>query len=647
MWGPPSMRETLVYSLPAALAALSLATADPALSRSQVPDRFKWKLDELYPSDEAWAFANDAFGPKIEAFAKRRGHLGDGPRALGDTLSQMGALQNELQRLRVYAESRNDEDTREARPRAMRSEAESLSVKLDAATSFVRPELQALAPGRLKAALSADPRLKDWRFFLEDALRWKAHTLSAEEERLASMAGELANAPATTNGVLHNADLPYPTVTLSTGESIRLDASGYERARQAPDRNDRVKVFQAFFSALKGFERTSGTTLNATLQAHVFDQKVHRFASTLEAALFRGDIPTAVYGELVKDVNANTGTLRRYLLLRRRILGLTELGYEDLYTPLVRTVDRTYTIGEAEELTLRAVAPLGTEYQAKLRHGFESGWTDFLPSTGKRSGAYSTGVYGIHPYQLLNFNGKWDDVLVLAHESGHSMHTLLSMESQPFPTADYPIFVAEVASTLNENLLLRKAASEAKSDEERLAFLGARLERMRAVLFRQTLFAEFELAVHERAERGEALTGEALSEIYLSILRRYYGHDEGICKVDALYGVEWSFLPHFYYDYYVYQYATSVIASTALAKSILEEEAKGSTATRDRYLTMLSSGGSAYPVELLRRAGVDITTSAPFLAAMADMNETMDEMEELLGKLWPGGGPPGTAGGSP
>jgi oligoendopeptidase F len=628
-----------VHPFPAALAALSLAAApalgrtdEAATSRAQLPDRYKWNLAEMYPSDQAFDQARLAFAAKLDGLARRRGHLRDGTRAIADTLTQLGALQNEAQRLGTYAQSRSDEDTREAGPLGMRAEASNLQVKLDAASSWIRPELLALPPARIKAALAAEPRLKDWRVYLQEVLRWKPHTLPADEEKLVSMAGELANAPYETFNILDNADLPYPTVQLSSGESIRLDGSGYERGRVSADRADRVKVFQAFFGAVKGFERTYGTTLYAALRAHAFEQEAHRFGSTLEAALFRDNIPTAVYHQLVKDVNANLGVLHRYLALRKRMMGLDQLGYEDLYPPLVKGVARTFSIDEAQRRTLAAVAPLGAEYQAKLRHGFESGWTDFLPSTGKRGGAYSTGVYGIHPYQLLNFNGRYDDVSTLAHESGHSMHTLLSFEHQPFPTSNYAIFVAEVASTLNENLLLHASLDGAHDDSERLSLLGEHLELLRRTLFRQTMFAEFELAIHERAEKGEALTGEKMSQIYLETVRRYYGHDLGACTVDPLYGVEWAYVPHFYYDFYVYQYATSVIASTALAKAIREEGARGSTATRDRYLAMLASGSSDYPVELLKRAGVDMTTSAPFQAAMADMSQTMDQIEAILAR---------------
>ena len=625
------------FALP--LAALSLAAAPSApsgqsaskeIERSHIDDKYKWKLGDLYASDQAWAKAKAALGKKVAGFERHKGHLSEGAKALADALSEMGALQNELQRIAVYAHARSDENTRLAKPRAMRAEADSLSVQLDTVSAWLRPELLTLPEASIRAALDQEKRLREWAFYLQDVLRWKPHTLAAEEERIVAMAGELSIAPSSVYGILKDADLPYPTVKLSTGEEVRLDPAGFGRTRASRDRTDRVKVFQAFFGVFKTFERTTGATLSAQLKAHIFDRDVHHFNSTLEAALFRDNIPLGIYRQLIKDVNANLSTLHRYLKLRQRTLGLPALGYEDLYAPLASEVDRPYSVEDAVTMTLAAVAPLGPEYGKKLAHGLRSGWTDFLPSTGKRAGAYSTGAYGVHPYQLLNFNGQWDDVSTLAHEAGHSMHTLLAEESQPFATSSYATFVAEIASTLNENLLVHRALAEARNDQERLALLGERLESLRTTLFRQTMFAEFELAIHERAEKGEALTGEALSAAYLELVRRYYGHDKKICSVPELYGDEWSFVPHFYYDFYVYQYATSLIASTALTKAILDEQARGSTTARDRYLAMLSAGGSDFPGNLLRRAGVDLTTSAPFLAAMQEMNEVMTQIEAIL-----------------
>ena len=628
-----------MQSLAIPLAALSFAAAPSApsgqaaakeIDRSHIDAKYKWKLGELYASDQAWAKAKAALAKKLAGFERHKGHLGDGAKALADALSELGALQNELQRIAVYAHSRSDENTRLAAPRSMRAEADSLSVQLDTVTAWLRPELLTLPEATIRTALAKEKRLREWAFYLQDVLRWKPHTLAAEEERIVAMAGELSIAPSTVYGVLKDADLPYPTVKLSTGEEVRLDPAGFARTRTSRNRADRVKVFQAFFGVLKTFERTTGSTLSAQLKAHIFDRDVHRFPSTLEAALFRDNIPVGIYRQLIKDVNANLPTLHRYLKLRQRMLGLAELGYEDLYAPLAGEVERHYAVEDAVAMTLAAVAPLGPEYGKKLAHGLQAGWTDFLPSTGKRAGAYSTGVYGVHPFQLLNFNGQWDDVSTLAHEAGHSMHTLLAGESQPFPTSSYAIFIAEIASTLNENLLVHRALAEARNDRERLALLGERLESLRTTLFRQTMFAEFELAIHERAEKGEALTGEALTAAYLQLVRRYYGHDKGICTVPELYGDEWSFVPHFYYDFYVYQYATSLIASTALTKAILDEQARGGIAARDRYLALLSAGGSDFPVTLLAQAGVDLTTSAPFLAAMQEMNAVMTQIESIL-----------------
>jgi oligoendopeptidase F len=393
-----------------------------------------------------------------------------------------------------------------------------------------------------------------------------------------------------------------------------------------------MKVFQAFWSRYKEFTGTLGSTLYANVKAHVFNRDVHKFESSLEASLFNVNVPTTVYRQLISDVNANLPTLHRYLRLRQRMMGVDTLRYEDLYAPIVKRVDLRYTPEQAMDLTLAAVAPLGTEYAGGLKAGFDDRWVDWMPTTGKRSGAYSTGAYDVHPYQLQNFTGLYDEVSTLAHESGHSMHTWLSYKHQPYVTADYPIFVAEVASTANEALLLDHMLAKEKDPDVRLFLLGSRLDNLRTTLFRQTLFAEFELAIHERVEKGEALSGESLNAIYLELLQRYYGDAQGVCRIDPLYAVEWAYIPHFYYNFYVYQYATSIVASSSIANGILAERSakKPSTKARDAYLRMLSSGSSKYPIDLLKDAGVDMTTSAPFGAAMTEMNRVMDQMEKLL-----------------
>jgi oligoendopeptidase F len=617
-----------------ALALAALATPAAAKERAEVAEKYTWNLADLYPSEQAWSAARDDIRRRIPGLASHRGHLGDSAEALWRALDASFGLRRDLERLYVYASSRSDEDIRAARPRELRQTAQQLAVDLSAAVSFIEPEILSLDPARVRAFAAGEKRLAEYAFYLQDVLRRRPHTLSVAEERIAAEASNLFDAGQSAYGILTDADLPYPTVRLSSGE-VRLDPAAYTLHRAAAQREDREKVFQAFFGALKGFERTMGATLSAQVKAHLFDVKVRGYGSAVEAALFQHAIPPSVYRQLVSDVRRSLPTLHRYLELRQRMLGLPDLRYQDLYVPLVDKVGLAFGPDEARAITLDAFAPLGKDYVAALAKGYASRWTDYLPTTGKRSGAYSTGVYGVHPYQLLNFNGQYEDLTTLAHESGHSMHTALAFASQPYPTWEYPNFIAEVASTLNENLLLHRMLSKAKDDATRLALLGNYLDGMRTTLFRQTLFAEFELAIHEMAERNEPLTGEGLSTLYLKLVREYYGHGAGVCTVDDLIGVEWAYIPHFYYDFYVYQYATSLVASTTLARAIRVESAQGKTAARDRYLAMLRAGGSRYPVDLLREAGVDPTTSAPFDAAMAEMSQVMDEMERILARRKP------------
>src|SRR3989440_3104787 len=389
---------------------------------------------------------------------------------------------------------------------------------------------------------------------------------------------------------------------------------------------EKVKAFVAAEPKLKQFQRTFGSTLDAHVKTHVFNKEVHKFGSALDAGLFDADVPSAVYKQLIDDVHKNLPTLHRYLKLRRRMMGLDQLRYEDLYASIIKKVDLHYTPEEARDIVLKAAAPLGPDYQKDMKRAFDERWMDIMPTTGKGSGAYSTGAYGVHPYQLENFNGLYESVSTTVHELGHSMHTLLSYQHQPYVTSNYKIFVAEVASTLNENLLLHYMLSQTKDKDTRLFLLGTYVDNLRTTLFRQTLFAEFEWRVHEMAERGEPLTGERLTELCRQPLKGYYGDEGGVCKVDDLYGIEWAYIPHFYFNFYVYQYATSQTASAQLASMI-----RANPKHADVYLNMLSSGSSKPPLKLLMDAGVDMTTSAPFNAAIQEMNAVLDEMEKLVG----------------
>lgn len=621
------MRFRKTSLLAALLGVCLLAPLAAAKERSENPDQYKWDLTALYPNREAWTKAKESLIARLPALEAHKGHMGESAAALYGALSDRMDFSRDLSRLATYASQLSDEDQRIAANREMGDAAEDVGVQFRSATSWMNPELLAIGADKIHAFIGQDKRLEPYRPYLDDVLRYAPHTLDAAGEGIIAQAGRMYSAGYNVRSVFDNAEQPWPTITLPGGKQVTLDNAAYTEYRASSDRAVRDTVFHAFFRAHEKFQGTYGTALAAALQTHVFEKNVRHFDSCLEASLFNNNIPTSVYTQLIDDVHQNLPTLHRYLKLRQRMMGLKELRYEDLYAPLVKSVDLHYTPEQAMDIVLAAVKPLGKDYVDTLGWGFKHGWVDWLPNTGKRSGAYSTGAYGVHPYQLQNFTGLYDEVSTVAHESGHSMHTFLADKHQPYVTHDYATFVAEVASTLNENLLLHYMLANTKDRDTRLFLLGSYLENLRGTLFRQTMFAEFELAIHQRAEKGEPLSGQALTDLYLGIVRKYYGHDQGVCKVDALYGTEWSYIPHFFYDFYVYQYATSIVASSAIAA---EMRADPSGKARDAYLNMLASGSSKYPIDLLKGAGVDMTTPAPFNAAMKEMNSVMDEIEKLL-----------------
>jgi oligoendopeptidase F len=579
--------------------------------------------------------AKQEFVATIPTVAAHQGKLGASAGNLLAAMSDWERASRQAERLYSYAYQRYSEDTRIGRHLQMQQEMSQAYSGFQAATAFMRPELIALGRGKIDAYVAAEPKLAQYRMYFDDVLRAGPHTLGPAEEKVFARMSMLGEAGGTIQSVLRSADMPFPEVTFSDGSKVRLDAAAYEKYRASPNKADRDLAFREFWSTYGAFERTYATTLNAHVQSHVAYKDVRKFPTSLDAALFDFNIPRSVYEQLLADVHANLPTLHRYLRLRQKIMGLERLGYEDLYAPIVRKVDLRYTPEQAMQMTLDSFAPLGKDYVETLRKGYADRWVDFLPNTGKEAGAYSNTVYGVHPYQLMNFNGAWTDVSTLAHESGHSMHSYLASAKQPWATANYSTFVAEVASTLNENLLLHHVLDQTTDDRTRLFLLSSYIDSMRTTLFRQTLFAEFELRAHEMVERGEPLTGEALSKLYLGLLRKYYGHDAGVVHVDERYGAEWAYIPHFYRNFYVYQYATSMIGGMQLADGIIGKQARASGAwqkNRDAYLTLLAAGSSKYPIELLRDAGVDMTTSGPFNAAMREMNAIMDQIEAIHAK---------------
>jgi oligoendopeptidase F len=612
-----------------AVLALTLSVAAQERDRSTIPDKYKWNLADLFPSDAAWRAAKEAFAAELPSIGKFKARLMSSPSTLADGLDTLYAKDKEFSRLASYASLLADQDTRDSGHQGMRQEMTQLGASLGAETAYINPEILKAGNTVIQRFIAGEPRLKPYRHDLEDLMRRSAHTLSDSEEKILADARPMAGSASSVYGILSNADFPYPTVTLSDGRAVKIDQAAYADLRALPNRSDREKVMAGFFNALGGFSRTFGTTMNAEVQKVMFYTKVRRYKTALETELDGPNIPVSVYTRLVDGVNKNLPAFRRYLKLRKQMMGLSELHYYDLYAPLVSSVKVEYTPEEAQKLVLGAVAPLGADYQATIQKAFADRWIDLLPNPGKRSGAYSSGgVYDVHPYMLINYNGKYTDVSTLAHELGHTMQSYFSNRAQPYPMAGYPIFVAEVASTFNESLLNDYMLKQIKDDATRLSVLGNYLENIKGTVFRQTQFAEFELRMHEMAQKGQPITGDSLAKLYLDITKRYYGHDQKICVVDDYVAHEWSYVPHFYRDFYVFQYATSFTASEALAAKV---KAGDPAATR-RYLSFLSAGGSKDPIDLLKDAGVDMTTDEPLDLTVASMNRVMDEMEGILAK---------------
>ena len=611
------------------LLGLTISVVAQERDRAKIPDKYKWNLAEIYPTDAAWRAAKDALTSDLPQMRAYQGKLGSSASTLADALEKSSALDKALSRLYVYTQMLSDQDTRDAAHLGMKQEMTQLASTAGAENAYIEPEILRFEKGTVERFINAEPRLKIYRFYLEDIARRATHTLSAAEEKLLADSGPLASTASGVYGILANADFPFPTVTLSDGRSVKLDQANFADLRSLPNRADRQKVMEAYFGALGKFGRTFGTTMNGEVQKVAFLSKARKYSSAVEYALDGPNVPVSVYTRLIDGINKNLPTFHRYLKLRQRILGVDQLHYYDLYAPLVGNVNLTYTPEEAQKLVLAAVAPLGAEYAQVVQRAYDNRWIDLFPNDGKASGAYSDGgAYDVHPFMLINYNGKYIDVSTLAHEMGHTMQSYFSNKTQPYPLASYPIFVAEVASTFNETLLINYMLKNIKDDDTRLSLLGNYLENIKATVFRQAQFAEFELRMHEMAQKGQPITGAALAKLYMDITKKYYGHDQGVCIVDDYIANEWSYIPHFYRDFYVYQYATSFTASMALAEKVQSGDA---AATR-RYLAFLSAGGSKYPIDLLKDAGVDMTTDEPLELTVKAMNRVMDEMDRLLAK---------------
>lgn len=613
--------------------AIAQQSAARSRNRAEIPDQFKWKVGDIFASWEAWETGYKQLESGIEQYAALKGTLAGGPEQLLRAFRLSENLGQLAYRVWYYPALQYDEDQRNNTINARRQQVQILFARWKQAESWFSPELLKIPLETVRAWMDQTSPLQLYRFAIENLYRQQEHVLDEAGERLMSLASRLASAPNDAYWALSTADTKFPTVTLSTGEEVTVSYGQY-RAILATRREqaDREKAFTAFHETYKASLNTYASLYNAVCQRDWFQARARGYASTLEAALHGDNIPTSVVENLIETTRAGVGPLRRYHQLRRRSLGLSSYHVYDFSIPLV-TFDKKYQYDEVLESIVDAVTPLGPDYQALMRTGFSSGWIDVYENEGKRSGAYSAPVYGVHPYMLLNYTDTLDDVFTTAHEMGHSMHTILSHASQPFIYSDYTIFVAEVPSTLNEALLLEYLLGRSTDPIERIVLLQHAIDNITSTFYTQVLFADYELRAHRLAEQDQPITAEILTEIYSKLLTDYYGD---AVDLNPLTGITWSRIPHFFNSpYYVYQYATCFASAARLATEITSAPDQGREA-RERFLTLLKSGGNDYPMEQLRTAGVDLSRPDTVRAIVDQLDGLVTRLERELSHGAPG-----------
>lgn len=619
-----------------AVLAVTTALVPVHAETASVPAKYTWDLSDLYPSAAAWTQAQGKVKAEIDKLDGYKGSIGNSAGNMLKAFSAISAAHKELDRLAVYASLKRDEDVRVSENQEREQLAQALATEFGEKTAWLTPAILAIGAEKVKAFEKQSPELtKHFDFFLDNVLRAAPHTLSPESEGVMASAGSVLAQPDNLYTTLSNGELPFPSLVLSDGTKVeRLDQAAYAKYRQAPNREDRKKVFDAFWATWKKYENTMGANLNTQVLGEEFDAKVRHFdhkdgtPNALADALFADNMPEAVYRQLVAQANAGLPTFWRYLKLRKKLLGIKgDLGYEDMYPSMFDVKNKPkFTVEESERIALDVTSAYGPEYTTLLKKGFSSRWMDVLPRPGKASGAYMNGsAYDVHPYLLLNHNNDYQSLSTLTHEWGHAVHTLLTTANQPYEKSSYSTFTAETASIGNEMLLNDYMVKHAKTKEEKLYYLGEGLELIRQTFFRQTMFGEFQLAIHEEVEKGNALSGSRLTDIYCGLLKRYYGDDKGVTKINPNYCVEWEFIPHFYYGFYVYQYATSMAGAAALTKAMETGDPKA----RSRFINLLKAGGSDYPFALYKKAGLDMASPGPYQALIARMNHLMDEIDAL------------------
>lgn len=593
--------------------------------RSEVPDKYKWDLSDLFVSDEAWAEAKKLVSAKIDKIPSFQGMLSKSASKLLACLEFTTEILKELRRLSSYSWNKTRQDLRDSKYRGLDQEFNQLNTKYNANASFINPEILGMDEKTIQEFIEMELGLKPYSFNLNVLMSQKKHTLSDGEERVIAEAGRMALAPSSIYNSLINTDLVNTEVTLSTGETIKLNQVSFRRYQSLAHKEDRELVYKTYYGELNKYRDTFGSLMNAKINTDLFNTRVRGYSDCLEMILKPNNIPVAVFHNFIASANKNLDKFHRYLIIRKRLLGVETLKLTDFFVPIFRGIDVKYDVEEAKELILKSLKPLGKEYTSIAERAFENRWIDFYPTPGKRSNAYTDlGAYAEHPYILMNYRGQYNDVAILAHEMGHALHRCFADKAQPFPTASYSSFVVEVASTFNEILLKEKVLEKIKDGDVRLYLL---LNRFESSIFYRAMTSEFELRIHQEMENGKSLTGESISKIYLETLRKYYGHDKGVCTVPDYIGGEWIFNRLLFINTYrSYVYATSRTAVAVLAEKVLA----GEQGAVEKYLDFLAAGGSDYPVNILKRAGVDLTLEEPFEKTMEVMVRTMDEIERIL-----------------
>lgn len=596
--------------------------AEKVLRRDEIAEEYKWKLEDMFPTDEAWLKALEDAEKYIERGASFAGKLGSSAKNLLDFMRYDDDATIALYSLSGYISARGDQDTSDPMYQDYEMRMRSFFVRYSSAMAYVSPELIAIDDDTMERFYKEEPDLELYRLALTRIRREKDHTLSLQEEAIMAAASPLRRAASSTYSLFESADIKFPPAIDSEGNAHELTNSTFISYLESPDRVLRKSAFENLYNAYEQFRNTVASLYDAEVKGRIFNAKVRKYPSILEAALNRNEVPVSVYKNLIDTVHKNMGYMHKYIKLRKKLMGVDELHMYDLYTTLVPDADNKITFEEAKETVLDALQVMGDDYVAMLKEGFENRWIDVYENVGKRSGAYSSGQRP-HPYVLLNHKDNLDSMFTLAHEMGHALHSYLSLKNQPTVYSDYVIFVAEVASTCNEALLMQYLLGKTTDKKERAYLINYFISQFRGTLYRQTMFAEYEMLTGEMAERGESLTADALSKLYHKLNAEYYG--DGVVS-DREIAFEWERIPHFYYNYYVFQYATGFSAAIALSKRILNE---GEPAVKD-YLKFLSSGSSTDPISLLKIAGVDMNSPEPIENALKLFGELVDELDSLL-----------------